>query len=81
MLEQVERLMDDAGYARLEQYLSLRRLSLVGHSGLLAAAFYFPCNLRSLSGMYSYVTGSGGRCQSDGLAPVRTCPPCEATSS
>ena len=30
MLEQVERLMDDAGYARLEQYLSLRRLSLVG---------------------------------------------------
>ncbi len=40
-LEQVERLMDDAGYARLEQYLSLRRLSLVGHTGLLAAVFCF----------------------------------------
>ena len=41
MLEQVERLMDDAGYARLEQYLSLRRLSLVGATGLLAAVFCF----------------------------------------
>ena len=71
MLEQVERLMDDAGYARLEQYLLLRRLSLVGHTGLLAAAFSFPCDLRSLSGIHSYITGSGDRCQSDGLAPVR----------
>ena len=46
MLEQVERLMDDAGYARLEQYLSLRRLSLVGatlDSWLRCSAFIATC--------------------------------------
>ena len=46
VLEQVERLMDDAGYARLEQYLSLRRLSLVGatlDSWLRCSAFLATC--------------------------------------
>ena len=46
VLEQVERLMDDAGYARLEQYLSLRRLSLVGatlDSWLRRSAFLATC--------------------------------------
>ncbi len=46
VLEQVERLMDDAGYARLEQYLSLRRLSLVGatlDSWLRCSTFIATC--------------------------------------